>query len=78
MSTTDVCGAKLLLHSMGLSMLLLCSDREGSSPLYWGATAGGQLLIGTRLSDLEGSNPTATAFPAGCLFTRWVRRTHAV
>lgn len=49
--------------------VLAARDREGSVPLFWGATEEGQLLFGTQLADLEASNPTATAFPAGCLFT---------
>lgn len=43
-------------------------DAEGSQPLYWGATAEGQLLLGSHLNDMEGCDPTATAFPPGTLF----------
>jgi hypothetical protein len=47
-----------------------CSDREGVAPLFWGATGTGQLMFGSLLADLTECDPTATAFPAGCLFTR--------
>lgn len=49
--------------------VLAARDREGSCPLYWGCTETGQLLFGSKMADLAGTNPTATAFPAGCLFT---------
>lgn len=43
-------------------------DKEGTQPLYWGATEEGQLLVGSALGDLEGCDPTATIFPPGSLF----------
>eukprot|EP00798_Chlamydomonas_sp_ICE-L_P007427 gene7427-560_t len=49
--------------------VLAARDSQGSQPLYWGATESGQLLFGTELGDLEASNPTATAFPQGSLFS---------
>mmetsp|Transcript_2043 Transcript_2043/g.3203 ORF Transcript_2043/g.3203 Transcript_2043/m.3203 type:complete len:297 (+) Transcript_2043:54-944(+) len=49
--------------------VLAARDRDGTAPLYWGATPEGHLLFGSRLSDLALTNPTATLFPAGVLFT---------
>lgn len=49
--------------------VLAARDREGACPLFWGCTETGQLLFGSNLGDLTDTNPTATAFPAGCLFT---------
>ncbi|GBF90749.1 hypothetical protein Rsub_03050 [Raphidocelis subcapitata] len=43
-------------------------DAAGAQPLYWGATAEGQLLLGSHLDDLEECDPTATLFPAGTMF----------
>lgn len=43
-------------------------DAAGAQPLFWGATAEGQLLLGSDLADLEECDPTATMFPAGTLF----------
>ncbi|KAJ9525605.1 hypothetical protein QJQ45_003374 [Haematococcus lacustris] len=44
-------------------------DRDGSQPLFWGATGDGQLVFGAEPEDLAACNPSATLFPAGCLFT---------
>lgn len=49
--------------------VLAARDREGACPMFWGCTETGQLLFGSNLSDLSGTNPTATSFPAGCLYT---------
>lgn len=49
--------------------VLAARDRDGICPLHWGATESGQLLFGSNLADLAATNPTATAFPSGCLFT---------
>uniref|UniRef100_A0A7S0WRI6 DUF3700 domain-containing protein n=1 Tax=Chlamydomonas leiostraca TaxID=1034604 RepID=A0A7S0WRI6_9CHLO len=49
--------------------VLAARDRDGTIPLYWGATEIGQLMFGTAIGDLAACNPTAVAFPAGCLFT---------
>lgn len=43
-------------------------DKEGTQPLYWGATEQGQLLIGSALEDVDVCDPTATIFPPGSLF----------
>eukprot|EP00798_Chlamydomonas_sp_ICE-L_P032217 gene32217-16775_t len=49
--------------------VLAARDAEGSQPLFWGATENGQLLFGSVSGDLDGCNPTSTAFPSGCLFS---------
>jgi len=51
-----------------LHRLLVARDASGDRPLFWGATPGGQLLLGSRLDDLAACEPTATEFPPGCLF----------
>lgn len=66
------CSNTLCLACMTLP-LPACRDAEGSQPLYWGATADGQLLLGSNLNDMEGCDPTATAFPPGVLLAALCR-----
>ena len=54
----------------------LCPHRAGPAnppnrrnhPKKRGATHEGQLLLGSHIEDLDGCDPTATAFPGGTLF----------
>lgn len=58
-------------HSPSLSThipSLTNPSQQCNNNTYRGATREGQLLLGSRIEDLEGCSPTATAFPAGTLF----------
>jgi len=60
-----------VLHDASRNAVLAARDAAGASPLYWGAAADGALLFATHaaapgLAACEA--PTATLFPAGCLF----------
>ncbi|PSC72327.1 stem-specific TSJT1-like [Micractinium conductrix] len=43
-------------------------DAEGVQPLFWGVTDDNRLVFGTDANKVDGCNPTASPFPAGCLF----------
>lgn len=61
----------MCMHMYACPHMYACDrDREGACPLFWGCTETGQLLFSSHLEHLDSTNPTATAFPAGCLFTR--------
>ena len=60
-----------VLHDAARNAVLAARDAAGAAPLYWGAAADGALLFATA-ATAPGLGacviPTATHFPAGCIF----------
>mmetsp|Transcript_4452 Transcript_4452/g.14429 ORF Transcript_4452/g.14429 Transcript_4452/m.14429 type:complete len:317 (-) Transcript_4452:82-1032(-) len=57
-----------VIYDHGRGTVLAARDGNGTNPLYWGSTDTEVLLISNRLDLLEDCDPTATEFPAGCVF----------
>lgn len=60
-----------VLHDAARNAVLAARDAAGAAPLYWGAAADGALLFATSATAPGLAAcvvPTATHFPAGCLF----------
>lgn len=57
-----------VLYDEELQRVIVARDRTGAAPMYWGSTKDNRFMLGCALKDLEACSPSATPFPAGCLY----------